>query len=326
MSLVTDAHQSVLPPHLQKATHRPTIIAHRGALYHEPENTLPAFRKAAELGADAVELDCFLLKCGTLVVFHGFGTDEDPGWFQGYCQCTSPSSNGANILDKTYEEVRGMKFDKAGSEFACHPSRMEQKQAFIPTLEQVLVQAKETGFDVTIELKGPGTAKPSLDLVERLDMVDKVVFSSFSHDRIACIRALRKEMNADGTAYRYRTGCLFTAPPENFVEIAMGVGASEVHLRYDECTKQRIDAIHAHGMSSMAWFRGHAGMLADVSEKYLDVGNEDEDMYHTVLNSGVKQLCMNKPDVLAEMLSSGSRYSDKNNIGGDRMSGLFFAQ
>jgi len=309
--------QSVLPPHLQKATHRPKIIAHRGALYHEPENTLPAFRKAAECGADAVELDCFLLKCGTLVVFHGFGTDEDPGWFQGYCQ------SSANILDMTYAEVQGMKFDKFGSEFACHPSRMEEDGAFIPTLEQVLAQAKEMKYGVTIELKGPGTAEPSLELVERLDMVDNVVFSSFSHDRIARIRELRQELNLDGT-HRYKTGCLFTVPPDNFVDIAMEVGASEVHLRYDECSKQRIDLIHANGMSSMAWFRGYAGMLADVSEKYLDVGNEDEDMYHTVLNSGVKQLCMNKPDVLVDMLNR--RFPDGSSTVSaeeDRISGLF---
>jgi len=35
----------------------PQIIAHRGASYLAPENTLVAFRKAMEIGADGVELD-----------------------------------------------------------------------------------------------------------------------------------------------------------------------------------------------------------------------------------------------------------------------------
>ncbi|NHV99442.1 MAG: glycerophosphodiester phosphodiesterase [Thaumarchaeota archaeon] len=32
-------------------------IGHRGAKFYEPENTLRSFRKALELGANAVELD-----------------------------------------------------------------------------------------------------------------------------------------------------------------------------------------------------------------------------------------------------------------------------
>ena len=33
------------------------VIAHRGASYELPENTLPAFERAIEIGADFVELD-----------------------------------------------------------------------------------------------------------------------------------------------------------------------------------------------------------------------------------------------------------------------------
>ena len=35
----------------------PQIIAHRGASYLAPENTLTAFKKAMEIGADGVEMD-----------------------------------------------------------------------------------------------------------------------------------------------------------------------------------------------------------------------------------------------------------------------------
>ena len=46
------------------------IIAHRGASWHEPENTLPAFERAIELGADAIELDVRADREGRLVVTH----------------------------------------------------------------------------------------------------------------------------------------------------------------------------------------------------------------------------------------------------------------
>jgi glycerophosphoryl diester phosphodiesterase len=49
---------------------RPFVIAHRGASAELPENTLPAFERAIELGADFVELDVHPAPDGRLVVTH----------------------------------------------------------------------------------------------------------------------------------------------------------------------------------------------------------------------------------------------------------------
>jgi len=49
---------------------RPWIIAHRGASLRAPENTIEAFELAAELGADAVELDVRNTRDGVLLVHH----------------------------------------------------------------------------------------------------------------------------------------------------------------------------------------------------------------------------------------------------------------
>lgn len=46
------------------------VIAHRGASWDLPENTLPAFERAIELGADYVELDVHAAHDGTLAVCH----------------------------------------------------------------------------------------------------------------------------------------------------------------------------------------------------------------------------------------------------------------
>ena len=48
----------------------PLIIAHRGDTTSAPENTIPAFKKALNLGADGIELDVRLTKDQKLVVFH----------------------------------------------------------------------------------------------------------------------------------------------------------------------------------------------------------------------------------------------------------------
>ena len=49
---------------------KPYVIAHCGASWDVPENTLPAFARAIELGADFIEFDVHAARDGTLVVAH----------------------------------------------------------------------------------------------------------------------------------------------------------------------------------------------------------------------------------------------------------------
>ena len=49
---------------------KPLIVAHRGASFEAPENTLPAFNLAWEQGADAIEGDFLLTKDGHIVCIH----------------------------------------------------------------------------------------------------------------------------------------------------------------------------------------------------------------------------------------------------------------
>src|SRR5258706_145899 len=49
---------------------RPILYAHRGAAVELPENTLPAFRRALDLGADAIETDAHLTSDGHILLSH----------------------------------------------------------------------------------------------------------------------------------------------------------------------------------------------------------------------------------------------------------------
>lgn len=289
-------------------THPVEVVGHRGSVYTALENTSRSFLHAAEAGADSVELDVFLLKCGTLVVFHGTGSDEKPGLLDMYCGVEG------SILDYTAEEAKkSLKFNKDFSEFGCGPNHITHPEdlytevfgqepidhyCYVHTLEEVLTTLRDhpnvpQTLAVKIELKGEGTAAPAVQLVERLNMMHRCHYSSFDHSKIAEVRAMNPSA---------RTGALFADDvPEDFIQRVLAIGASEVHLKYDTCTYERIQAAHNAGLGTMAWFRGPIGMEEDATFKYQDVGNEDENMYEVVLRSGVKSMCVNRPDVMSSL-------------------------
>lgn len=277
------------------------VVGHRGALYAELENTRESFLQCAKWGCQAVELDVFVLpKDGSLVVFHGGGTDESPGLLDGYCLLGDSANIESSILDLTYEQSQSLAFNPNYAEFPCPQDKIAS--GVIPTLEQVLLDLKPyPNTDVKIELKGPGTVVPVIELVERLGMVNRCQYSSFDHARLAELRRLRPDKQ------RYPTGALFDVDlPVDFVQRAVHAGAGEIHLRYDTCTVQRIQAIHNANLRSMAWLRGPVGMAADARSKFWDMGNEDEACYQTLIETGVQQICCNRPDMLMRMMSLSS--------------------
>ena len=111
--------------------HKPEIIAHRGASRERPENTLAAFRRAVELGADAVELDVHRTADGVIVVHH------DPAVAAG------PAIRSLTALDLSKIEVRG------------EP---------IPPLSEVF-EAVCGSLRIYCELKGQETARGTLDVI-----------------------------------------------------------------------------------------------------------------------------------------------------------------
>jgi glycerophosphoryl diester phosphodiesterase len=202
-------------------------------------------------------------------------------------------------MDLSYEEALLLRFNPNFGEFPCPTHCITDPLiAYIPLLEQVLLDLKDTQCKLKIELKGPGVVEPVLEVVERLQMESQCSYSSFKLSMLAELRRLRPDKE------RYPTGALFDGiPPTNFLQLALDAGATEIHLKYDSCTTDRIQQIHGAGLGSMAWLRGPVGMKEDTDEKYWDVGNEDESCYQSLIDTGVQQICCNKPNVLLSMLS-----------------------
>ena len=72
---VTDPRPPPMPAKALKleeesVMHARRLYAHRGASAERPENTMPAFERAIELGVDALEMDVHLTRDGQLIVAH----------------------------------------------------------------------------------------------------------------------------------------------------------------------------------------------------------------------------------------------------------------
>ena len=143
------------------------IIAHRGANKRAPQNTLPAFEKALEMGTDGFETDVHLSKDGVPVICHNYTIDE--------------TSNGTGEIEKmTLEQLKSYDF---GSYYD-----LKFKGTPLPTLDEFLDLAVGKNLKVlNIELKPEkDTARretlvrKTLDAVKARGLDDILLISSFS--------------------------------------------------------------------------------------------------------------------------------------------------
>ena len=141
----------------------PLVIAHRGDLSRAPENTLPAFQRALEAGADGVELDVRLTRDGQLVVFHDRNLDR--------------TSNGTGPVNhSTFAEIRSL---DVGSWFAP-----EFQGETAPTLDEVF-ETLPPDYLINVEMKVVmrGTkqiARLVADTVRRHARWDSTLVASFN--------------------------------------------------------------------------------------------------------------------------------------------------
>ncbi|MCY0894053.1 MAG: glycerophosphodiester phosphodiesterase [Acidibacillus sp.] len=150
------------------------IWAHRGASAVAPENTMAAFVKAYESGADAIEVDVQRTSDGVLVIMHDETVNRTT---QGRGYIYSASFAWLSQLDAGY---------KFSSSF--HGER-------VPTLDQTLSFVESTSLRINIELKivqntYVGIEEQVIDAIKQRDLTDRVVISSFHYPSLHRIKQL----------------------------------------------------------------------------------------------------------------------------------------
>jgi glycerophosphoryl diester phosphodiesterase len=144
----------------------PWIVAHRGGSRLAPENTLPAFERAVELGADAIEIDVRLTSDGTVVVFH----DEDTARLTG-----APGTIEGRPLSSVSALDAAFGFTPDGG--ATHPLR--GTGVGIPTFAEVLARFPRMRFNVDAKSEDADLAEALARDVLAAGAVDRVCVGSF---------------------------------------------------------------------------------------------------------------------------------------------------
>jgi len=145
-------------------------VGHRGAAAYAVENTMESFRKAIELGANAIELDVRLSKDGNVVICHDMNLKRVFG-------------KDLSIQEATVAELKKATGDK------------------IPTLEEALHFIGSNVIKILVELKDVGIEANVLDIIRKENLQAKSIVVSFLQE------ALSKTRNLDG---RIETGLIYT--------------------------------------------------------------------------------------------------------------------
>lgn len=161
------------------------VWAHRGASGYAPENTLHAFQKAIEMGADGIELDVQVTKDGQLVIIHDETVDrvsDGKGW----------------VKDYTYEELIKLNVNKDFPEYG---------KVSIPTLEEVYLLLKDTQLTINVELKNSiifyeNLEEKVMELTSKMGLKKRIIYSSFNHFSIMKLKELDSSVKT-GFLYEY---------------------------------------------------------------------------------------------------------------------------
>ncbi len=210
----------------KKVTGRPmAVIAHRGYSSKYPENTLLAFEKAIEIGADGIEFDVRLSKDGVLVVSHDASLKR--------CGNTN-----ARTDKSTLRELRAVDLGRGET---------------IPTLEEVF-QLCRGKIGMHLEIKEFGITQQIGRMIRQQHVEGEVIVSSFKH-----VELLRTKEEVP------EIPCAITVPAENYEGVSLAImedtflykamvfRAAGIHVNQSYLTEDLVKKAHDMGLYLNVW-------------------------------------------------------------------------
>ncbi|MCS6864829.1 MAG: glycerophosphodiester phosphodiesterase [Gemmataceae bacterium] len=210
------------------------IVAHRGASFDAPENTVAAIKLAWEQNADASEFDIFLTKDGQIVVIHDPTTQRTAGV-------------KGTVAEMTLKELRQLDVGKwKGAQFAGEK---------IPTLDEMLATVP-AGKRVFIEVKCGPEIVPELNRVLKASGLkpQQTAIISFHADVIAAVKKARPDLPCYWIVHLAPKGQK-PRTAEELIEKAKEIHADGLDLSAHEAILDKTfgDKVKAAGLKLYVW-------------------------------------------------------------------------
>jgi glycerophosphoryl diester phosphodiesterase len=233
--------------------HSRRLYAHRGASAERPENTMPAFERAMEVGVDALEMDVHLTRDGHFVVAH----DE-----------TTQRTTGARLAWRDIDLEDARRLDVGWGFVAKDGTRpFAGKGITVSTFDEVLHAFSRV--HINVDLKGEYSVAPMLELLRRHDAEDRVTLASFQ--TATAVRVRRAGYGGETALSQYEVGTMFAMPAVLWRQLPFTGNAAQIPthqgpLRFDRAPF--IAKCHSVGLRVDFW------TIDDVTEaqRLLDLG------------------------------------------------------
>lgn len=243
---------------MPERTKQPLIIAHRGASAVAPENTLAAFARALDDGADGIEFDVQLARDGVPVIIH----DSD-------LRRTANRTGG--VADIAAAELGSI---DAGSWFNRKYPKLAQpayEKECVPTLAQVfrLITSsarKDCLCYVELKIDKPGRRYATLaqavaDLIAEYSLHRRAIVVSFNLHALSHMKKVDPAIRT-GALFEPRTKPLTALRKRAIVAGAIESGAEEILLHRLMARRRLVDLAAHKGLRPVVWTVDDARWIA----------------------------------------------------------------
>lgn len=192
----------------------PIAFAHRGARTLEPENTIPAFKKALEQGATGLESDAWLSSDGEVVLVHD------------------------GVLRSGLRRIK------------VRETSAKDLAAFgVPRLEE-LYEEVGADYELSIDIKDRGSAPRMIQIATHFGAATRLWLCAANQEFLATLRAQSSSVRL---VYSPGRGGVVPATFERLAAELSEKGIDALNLHRSDWSKGVVSLMHRFGLSSFAW-------------------------------------------------------------------------
>jgi glycerophosphoryl diester phosphodiesterase len=220
----------------------PLIIGHRGASAVAPENTLAAFSRALEDGADGIEFDVRLSRDRVPVVIH------------------DASLKRTALFDRLVRELTASELQQCDVCSWFAPLKTENKRytGTVPTLAQVFELFQQTNALLYLEMKSDeagatALAEKVVHEIHNAHIADQVLVSSFDLGAVSLIKQIDSSISTAALFEPKLTRPLSTIRRLKMIDLAVEQRADEIALHHSLVSLRVAEKAKQLGLPVVVW-------------------------------------------------------------------------